>query len=204
MSINDFRVIVADSSHVGFSQEICDEIHESAKKRGTGIAKRSIEYISSKMIEGKAIIAFASDGTWAGFTYIESWEGKKYVANSGLIVNPLFRNLGLAKVIKRKAFALSLKTFKGAKMFGLTTGLAVMKINSDLGYHPVTFSELTSDNKFWEGCKNCINYPILLQKERRNCLCTAMLFDPSKDKMRFDADEALMNDNYLMCEQINK
>ena len=149
----------------------------SAKARGTGIAKRSPEYLSQKMDEGKAVIAISKDGKWIGFCYIETWEGE-YVANSGLIVAPNYRKSGVAKAIKKKIFDLSRQKYPDAKIFGLTTGLAVMKINSELGYEPVTYSELTQDEKFWAGCKSCVNYDILMSKERKNCLCTAMLYDP--------------------------
>ncbi len=155
---------------------------ESAKARGTGIAKRTPEYIQSKMDEGKAVIAITDDGTWVGFCYIEAWQHGKYVANSGLIVAPAFRKSGVATEIKRKVFELSRKKYPDAKIFGLTTGLAVMKINSDLGYEPVTYSELTTDEEFWKGCRSCVNFDILMSKERKNCLCTAMLFDPEKKK----------------------
>lgn len=151
---------------------------ESAKARGTGIAKRSPEYIQEKIMEGKAVIALASDGAWVGFCYIEAWENSQYVANSGLIVSPAFRKSGVAREIKRKIFELSRKKFPQAKIFGLTTGLAVMKINSELGYEPVTYSELTSDDQFWKGCQSCVNYEILMSKQRKNCLCTGMLFNP--------------------------
>ncbi|MFI3278940.1 MAG: GNAT family N-acetyltransferase [Rikenellaceae bacterium] len=191
-----FTVVVANSTHVGFAEQICDEMSSSAAKRGTGIAKRTSAYVSQKMIEGKAIIAFSEDGQWAGFTYIESWEGEHYVANSGLIINPKFREIGLAKVIKRKAFALSIKKFPGAILFGLTTGFAVMKINDQLGYHPVTFNYLTHDEKFWEGCKSCVNHNILVAKNRNNCLCTAMIFDSSKDPLKFDIDMVLEEDKF--------
>lgn len=150
----------------------------SAKARGTGIAKRSPEYVANKMTEGKAVIAHTSDGTWVGFCYIETWSGE-YVANSGLIVSPAFRKSGVAKSIKKKIFDLSREKYPNAKIFGLTTGLAVMKINSELGYEPVTYSELTQDETFWAGCKSCVNYDILMSKERKNCLCTAMLYDPA-------------------------
>jgi hypothetical protein len=173
-----FQVIVANDSHLSFAQIICDEMASSAQARGTGIAKRSPEYIQQKMREGKAVIAFNQDGIWAGFCYIETWSHGEYVANSGLIVAPAFRKGGLAKAIKKKIFELSRQTFPEAKIFGLTTGLAVMKINSDLGYEPVTYSELTQDEAFWAGCKSCVNYDILMSKERKNCLCTAMLYDP--------------------------
>ena len=156
---------------------ITDEMALSAQERGTGIAKRTPEYISEKIDEGKAVIATTKDGTWVGFCYTETWEGE-YVANSGLIVSPAFRKGGVAKAIKQKIFELSREKYPDAKLFGLTTGLAVMKINSDLGYEPVTYSELTQDEKFWEGCKSCVNYEILMSKNKKNCMCTAMLFDP--------------------------
>src|SRR3954471_1865131 len=173
-----FQVIVANDSHLSFAQIICDEMAASAKARGTGIAKRSPEYIQQKMREGKAVIAFNQDGIWAGFCYIETWSHGEYVANSGLIVAPAFRKGGLARAIKKKIFELSRQQFPESKVFGLTTGLAVMKINSELGYEPVTYSELTQDEGFWAGCKSCVNYDVLMSKERKNCMCTAMLYDP--------------------------
>jgi hypothetical protein len=100
------------------------------------------------------------------------------VANSGLIVAPAYRRSGLAKEIKKKIFELSRTKYPDAKLFGLTTGLAVMKINSELGYEPVTYSELTDDQEFWKGCRSCVNFDILQSKDRKNCLCTAMLYDP--------------------------
>ena len=147
--------------------------------RGTGIARRSPEYVEKKIQEGKAVIAVTTDGVWVGFCYIEAWGHNQYVANSGLIVSPPFRKTGVAKAIKKGIFELSRQRYPHAKIFGLTTGLAVMKINSDLGYEPVTYSELTDDEEFWAGCKSCINYDILMSKERKNCMCTAMLFDPA-------------------------
>jgi len=175
---HQFKILIADDTHQDFARIICDEMESSAKARGTGIAKRSPEYIQQKMREGKAVIAFTEDGVWAGFCYIETWSHGEYVANSGLIVAPSFRKSGLAKQIKKKIFELSRKTYPEAKIFGLTTGLAVMKINSELGYEPVTYSELTQDDAFWAGCKSCVNYEILMSKERKNCMCTAMLYDP--------------------------
>ena len=145
-----FKIIIADESHQDFARIICDEMESSAKARGTGIAKRSPDYIQQKMREGKAVIAFTEGGVWAGFCYIETWSHGEYVANSGLIVSPPFRKSGLAKQIKRKIFELSRKKYPEAKIFGLTTGLAVMKINSELGYEPVTYSELTQDDAFWD------------------------------------------------------
>ena len=177
-----FTVQLADSSHMHYATTICSEMESSAKARGTGIAKRSPEYIEQKMLEGKAVIAFSSDKSWAGFCYIETWSHGNYVANSGLIVAPQFRKSGLAKAIKQKVFELSKKKYPEAKIFGLTTGLAVMKINSDLGYEPVTYSELTQDEAFWKGCRSCVNFEILKSKDRKNCLCTAMLYNPDEKK----------------------
>lgn len=168
---------VATAADAVHATTITDEMEASAKARGTGIAKRSPGYIIQKIEEGKAVIAVTPDGAWVGFCYIETWEGE-YVANSGLIVSPAFRKSGVAKSIKQHVFQLSREKYPDAKIFGLTTGLAVMKINSDLGYEPVTYSELTQDEKFWAGCKSCVNYDILMMKERKNCLCTAMLYDP--------------------------
>ncbi len=184
MTIEDFVVRVATENDTQFAAAICYEMAESAKARGTGIAKRTPEYVANKMTEGKAVIAFHNDGTWAGFSYIETWGHGDYVANSGLIIDPQFRKLGLAKAIKTETFFLSLEKYKGAKLFGLTTGLAVMKINNEIGYRPVVFAELTDDEQFWKGCQNCVNYPILQSKNRQNCLCTAMLFDPEVDVVK--------------------
>jgi len=175
---HEFQILIANQDHQDFAQLICNEMESSAMARGTGIAKRSPEYIKDKMREGKAVIAFTKDGVWAGFCYIETWSHGEYVANSGLIVAPTFRKSGLAKKIKKKIFDLSKNLYPEAKIFGLTTGLAVMKINSELGYEPVTYSELTQDEAFWAGCKSCVNYEILMSKERKNCMCTAMLYDP--------------------------
>ncbi len=176
-----FTVVVATEEHTPFAQQICDEMEASAKARGTGIAKRSPEYVAQKMREGKAVIAFDAEGNWSGFCYIETWGHGEYVANSGLIVSPHLRKSGLAKRIKQKVFELSRTKYPEAKIFGLTTALAVMKINSDLGYRPVTYSELTNDEEFWKGCRSCVNFDILTAKNRTNCLCTAMLYVPPKE-----------------------
>lgn len=180
------QVLVANSQHLLYSQIICDEMESSAKARGTGIAKRSPDYITQKILEGKAVIALTNSGEWAGFCYIENWDHGNYVANSGLIVAPGFRKSGLAREIKKKIFDLSRKKYPNAKIFGLTTGLAVMKINSELGYEPVTYSELTQDDAFWKGCQSCVNFGILKSKGRKNCMCTAMLFDPEDNKRKWD------------------
>lgn len=179
METNNIIIRVADISDIKYATTITGEMENSAKERGTGIAKRSPDYIEKKINEGKAVIAVTTDGTWVGFCYIEAWGHEQFVANSGLIVAPAFRKSGVAKQIKRRVFDLSKEKYPHAKIFGLTTGLAVMKINSELGYEPVTYSELTDDKEFWAGCKSCVNFDILMSKDRKNCMCTAMLYDPA-------------------------
>ena len=179
----DITIQVAGPEHFPHTEAICALIEEAAKARGTGIAKREPDYIRLKMEEGKAIIALHDDEV-AGFCYIETWSHGKYVVNSGLIVSPSFRKMGLAKRIKRRAFELSREKYPDAKLFGITTSLAVMKINSELGYKPVTFSELTSDDVFWQGCQSCPNYDVLNRMERKMCLCTGMLYDPEKEEKK--------------------
>ena len=131
------------------------------------------------MENGNAVIALDGE-VFAGFCYIEAWSHGKFVANSGLIVHPDYRNLGLAKKIKKVVFNHSRTKFQTAKVFSITTGLPVMKLNSDLGYKPVTFSELTDDQSFWNGCQTCKNFDVLTRTEQKMCLCTGMLFDPEK------------------------
>ncbi|MBU6342509.1 MAG: GNAT family N-acetyltransferase, partial [Bacteroidetes bacterium] len=139
--------------------------------------------------EGKAVIALGGDGAWAGFCYIETWDHGQFLANSGLIVNPEFRGKGVARAVKRRIFQLSRDNYPDAKIFGLTTGRAVMKINSELGYLPVTYSELTQNDAFWKNCQSCVNYPILQSKNRKNCMCTAMMFDPGSTKEADDSEK---------------
>ncbi|MDH5603784.1 MAG: GNAT family N-acetyltransferase [Cyclobacteriaceae bacterium] len=177
------KILIAGIEHYIHAETVCTMIEVAAKARGTGIARREPEYIKKKMREGKAVIALADDKV-AGFCYIETWENKKYVVNSGLIVDPNLRGIGLAKKIKKAAFELSKKKYPGVKLFGITTSLAVMRINSKLGYKPVTFSELTKDEAFWKGCESCPNYDILMRNKRNNCLCTGMLYDPSAKEIK--------------------
>lgn len=171
------EIVIANKSHTVYADIICKTIEGAAQVRGTGIAKRKPDYVAAKIENGNAVIAL-EDGKFAGFCYIEQWGHGKFVANSGLIVHPDFRNLGLAKQIKEVIFKHSRTKFPNAKIFSITTGLPVMKLNSDLGYKPVTFSELTDDKTFWDGCKTCRNYDVLTRTERKMCLCTGMLFDP--------------------------
>jgi GNAT superfamily N-acetyltransferase len=185
---DEIDVMVADASHEVYVNTILETITAAAKVRGTGIAKRSPEYISQKMKEGKAIIALKDD-EFAGFCYIESWGNKEYVANSGLIVVEKFRGHGLAKRIKKAAFTLSRLRWPKAKLFGLTSGGAVMKINTELGYAPVPFAELTDDDSFWKGCEGCTNHDILQRTNRKYCICTGMLYDPNKPIKRVDNSE---------------
>jgi GNAT superfamily N-acetyltransferase len=171
------KIVIGNASHIHFAKTISQCIDESAKDRGTGIARRTPEYIIKKVQNGNAVIALDGD-QFAGFCYIEVWQHGKYVAHSGLIVSPQYRGKGLAKAIKKKVFELSLEKYPGAKIFGITTGQAVMKINYELGYKPVHFSELTDDPEFWKGCQTCKNYDVLTRTDRSMCLCTGMLHEP--------------------------
>lgn len=175
---HNVRVIVADETHLSYVNEILETINAAARVRGTGIAKRSPEYVRQKMLEHKAVIALDEQGRFAGFSYIESWSNRRFVANSGLIVAPDFRGIGLAKRIKQRIFELSRQMFPHAKIFSLTTGAAVMKMNFELGYRPVTFDELTADTAFWRGCESCVNYDILQRNGGHKCLCVGLLYDP--------------------------
>lgn len=176
---SEITIEIANEKHIKYVQTILDTIEAAAKVRGTGIAKRSPEYVELKIKEGKSIISLAGD-EFAGFCYIETWGNKQFVANSGLIVVDKFRGHGLAKKIKQMAFALCRHRFPDAKVFGLTSGAAVMKINTELGYVPVTFAQLTDDEAFWRGCQGCVNYDVLTRTDRKYCICTAMLYDPEK------------------------
>lgn len=172
--------MVADESHARFAEEICNEIYISSLERGTGIAKRTPEYVTEKMKAGKAVIALSDLGEFAGFSYIETWSERKYVANSGLIVSHRFRGMGVAKKIKHKIFQLSREKYPQAKIFSITTGPAVMKMNYELGFRPVPFSELTDDPEFWKGCEGCTNFDILKAKNYKMCICTGLLYDPNE------------------------
>ena len=180
-------VRIAHSGDTSYAIAITDEMASSAKARGTGIAKRSPEYVAQKIEEGKAVIAHTEFGEWVGFCYIEAWQHGQFVANSGLIVAPSFRKSGIAKKIKQTIFQLSREKYPDAKLFGLTTGLAVMKINS----------ELTDDEEFWAGCKSCVNYDILMSKDRKNCMCTAMLYEPKQAEEIKEAATDFSNNSKL-------
>lgn len=174
------KVVIATYEHIKYANIISETIDKSAQERGTGIAKRTPEYIETKIINGNAIIAL--DGNkFAGFCYIEIFSNKNYVVHSGLIVHEDYRKQGLAKKIKTMVFNHSKERYPEAKIFGITTGLAVMKINYDLGYKPVTFSELTNDPEFWKGCQTCANYDVLQRTNKKMCLCTGMLYNPKDD-----------------------
>ena len=181
MTQDELTVEVASDKHLIYVDEILKTIEEAAKVRGTGIAKRKPEYVAQKIKEAKAVIALQGE-KFAGFSYIETWEHKQYVTTSGLIVHPDFRGLGLAKRIKQASFQLARLRWPKAKIFSLTSGAAVMKMNTELGYVPVTFNELTDDEAFWKGCEGCINHDILVAKNRKFCICTAMLYDPTEPR----------------------
>ncbi len=176
----DIQVMVAGEAHFKYAEEICREIFISSQERKTGIAKRSPEYIIGKMRDGKAVIALTEDGEFAGFSYIESWGGKSFVANSGLIVAHKFRGQGIARRIKEQTFILSRKLFPDAKIFSITTGAAVMKMNYEFGFRPVPYTELTDDPEFWKGCEGCRHFDILRSHDYKMCICTGLLYDPKE------------------------
>lgn len=173
-------VRIATINDIKYADEIVQEIEASAILRGSGIAKRSPASIAEKILADKAVVAVTAAGEWAGFAYLEVWEGGAFVSNSGLIVAPRFRNAGVAKAIKERIFKMSRRLYPDAKIFSITSGTAIMKMNTRLGFEPVGFAEITQDDTFWAGCKSCVNYDILQNKKKCNCLCTAMLFEPAK------------------------
>ena len=185
----EITVTVAEECHTAYAEQICKEIFVSSLERKTGIAKRTPEYICDKIRAGKAVIAVCDDGRFAGFSYIESWGGKRFVANSGLIVAHDFRGMGVAKRIKEQTFILSRKLFPDAKIFSITTGAAVMKMNYEFGFRPVPFSELTDDPEFWKGCQGCRHFDILRSHDYKMCICTGLLYDPKEHLTIHHPDE---------------
>jgi len=184
MEQEEVEVFVAGPEHEKYVDTILDTIAEAAKVRGTGIAKRTHEYLAKKMQEAKAVIALDKTGRFAGFSYIETWDNLQYVTTSGLIVHPDFRGMHIAKRIKDMTFS-------------LTSGAAVMAMNTQLGYQPVTFADLTDDEAFWRGCEGCVNVDVLHRTGRKYCICTAMLYDPTEHLPAKIPDEVLSRIKHL-------
>lgn len=199
--MSEIDVMVASDEHLQYVDEILKTISDAAKVRGTGIAKRNPGYVKQKMREGKAVIALDGE-RFAGFSYIETWGGKKYVTTSGLIVKDEYRGCGLSRRIKHMTFSLARMRWPEAKIFSLTSGAAVMKLNTDHGYIPVTFAQLTDDETFWKGCEGCINHDILVRTNRRYCVCTGMLYDPERPRSVRDADEEVSKERMAIEEKI--
>ena len=176
----EIQVYVARPEHGKYAEQSCEEIYISSLERKTGIAKRTPEYIIEKINAGKAVIALTDEGEFAGFSYIESWGHKTFVANSGLIVAHKFRGMGIAKRIKEQTFLLSRRLFPDAKIFSITTGAAVMKMNYEFGFRPVPYTELTDDPEFWKGCEGCRHFDILQSHDYKMCICTGLLYDPKE------------------------
>jgi GNAT superfamily N-acetyltransferase len=174
------EIRIAKPADIKYVYPILKEMEDSARARGTGIAKRSPQALCQKIYEGKAVIALGEDGEWAGFSYIETWGNGEFVSNSGLIVNPAYRGKGVARGIKEEIVRLSRSIYPAAKIFSITTGAAVMKLNHEFGFRPVTYAEITRDERFWDKCRSCVNYPVLQSQGRQRCLCTAMLFSPDR------------------------
>jgi hypothetical protein len=188
-------VRIATIEDIKYVNEIITETERSAMARGTGISKRSPLIVMQKMRDGKAVIALTNTGNWVGFAYMEIWDDGNFVSNSGLIVAPTFRNLGIAKSIKNKVFEMARWICPNAKIFSITSGSTVMNMNTQLGFRPVSFEAITKDEKFWDGCKSCVNYAILESKKRGNCLCTAMLFDPQLPLAMHQAEKPILHYN---------
>lgn len=190
IDIKDIEIVVAGESHLKYIDEIIDTMAAAAKVRGTGIARRTHEYLEKVMRQNKAVLALYH-GRFAGFSYIESWDHQLFVTNSGLIVHPDFRGIGVATMIKRRVFALARERYPLAKVFSLTTGAAVLNMNTKLGFKPVTFEVLTRDEQFWKGCESCVNFDILQRNGGAKCLCTALLYDPAEhinEEITYDTD----------------
>lgn len=181
--MKNLRVIFTDPSHVKFAEQISKLIADSSRHKSIGIALREPDYIASKIENGNGVIALDGDRV-VGFSYIESWSHGDYIATSGLIVDPEYRRLGIAEQIKEKTFHLARERYPQSKIFSLTTSLAVMKLNTRLGYEPVTLSELTQDEEFWQGCEGCLNYDILTRNNNRICLCYGMLYTPDNNSKK--------------------
>ena len=196
MDQKNIHILVAAPEHERYVDTILDTIAEAAKVRGTGIARRTHEYLATKMREAKAVIALDGD-RFAGFSYIETWGNKRYVTTSGLIVHPDYRGLHLAKRIKDMTFTLARTRWPHAKIFSLTSGAAVMQMNTQLGYKPVTFADLTDDEAFWRGCEGCINVDVLHRTGRKYCICTAMLYDPTEHLPAKLPDEVISRIKHL-------
>jgi hypothetical protein len=171
------KIQIAGQQHVHFAEVISETMAESARIRGTGIAKRSPETLKRYITEGNAVIAISETGEWAGFCYLAAWDKGQVVSNSGLIVSPRFRDCGVAKRMKTKLLHLSLQKYPDATIVGFTTSAAVMKINSALGFHATTFSDMAKDERFWDGCRSCVNHDILSRTGHKYCLCTAMAYN---------------------------
>lgn len=179
-----FRVEVANESHISYASDISETMEESARIRGTGIAKRFPQVLMKYMLEGNAVIAIHEDGRWAGFSYLSLWDNGMFVSHSGLIVAPEFRQRGVARIIKTRLFELSRKKYPNASIVGITTSAAVMALNTSLGFHATAFSEITKDPKFWDGCRSCVNQDILQRTGKKFCLCTAMRLDPDTRQLK--------------------
>ncbi len=170
---------IGGDKHKKHAIKIAEMIERASEKKGTILAIRKPNYILDKIIKGKSILALDGE-IIVGFCYFQNWENNEFIAHSGLIINENYLGRGLSKKIKKQIFNLSRQKFPKAKLFGLTTSAAVMKINYELGYQSVNYNQLTNDEDFWKGCKTCSNYQRLMQAKREKCKCTGMLMDPGK------------------------
>jgi len=176
-----YTVRSAQATDIIHASLISKTIELTNQNADNGICKRSASFLQQKILEGDAVIAVTKQNKWVGFIYLQKWNDD-FVSCCALIVHARYRNEKIAWQLKQKAVDLAKRKYPNAKLFGLTTAAAVMKINSRLGYIPVTYDQITGDQNFWNACKTCPNYQILKSKGQRNCLCTAMLLERNTER----------------------
>lgn len=175
---DEVRILPATTEHLRYVPAIVQLIEDASNEPGAALAKRSAEYVTSKIEHGFAVIALTEDDKVVGFQCLSPWEGDKFVSHSALVVHPNFRRQGLSREIKGQIVELTRKKFPEAIMFGITLSPSVMSLNTAHGFRPVGYDSLTKDDAFWKGCETCPYHDVLLKMQRTVCLCTALRLDP--------------------------
>jgi hypothetical protein len=176
MSGDTIVVRLATEHDQRFVQNIITEIEIASQIKGTGICKREPAFISQKITEGNAVMAVTPSGAWAGFCYIQPHDNGQFVSSCALVISRNFRNRGIASQIKAQVLALAKNKYPAARIFGLTTSHVVERINAQLNYVEVSYAEVTQADTFWQSCRSCENYQLLLQQDKKKCLCKAMVY----------------------------
>lgn len=172
-------VRIATSEDYKYIGVIIEEMTLSAAKRGVHIIPRTPEYIMEKMNAGLAVIAINPENDeWVGFCCIEVWAHGKYVANSGLIVSPQYRGIGISRDIKITLFKQCRSKFPAARLFSLSTSPAVQHVNEELGYKVIPHADMLKDKFFLQGCTSWVNYVGLMNDKELSTRYVAMVFDP--------------------------